>query len=116
MYPPSRLSSTTIHLKVELVDANGDGAVSFREFVSAVQADPIMLTALGMSLEQQSVNLLPVKSRGIGCVSRGIGAALGVDASGGVGADDSVRASRDLEQTLLPGETKPNECCCCVVM
>ena len=92
------------------MDANGDGAVSFREFVSAVQADPIMLTALGMSLEQQSVNLLPVKSGDTGA-SRGIGASLGG------GADDSARrVSGNLEQTLLPGETKPNECCCCCVM
>ena len=85
------------------MDANKDGAVSFREFVSAVQADPIMLTALGMSLEQQSTNLLPDKSRGNG-VSRGIG------------AGDSASTYSDLEQTLLPGETGSREYCCCVVM
>ena len=37
------------------MDANNDGEISFREFSSAVRADPIMMTALGISAGRLSL-------------------------------------------------------------
>ena len=94
------------------MDANKDGEISFREFCSAVRADPIMMTALGISTSGlpdggKSPGLLSFPSKEVASPTREGDGAFSLSAP------------------ILPGEDGANnqsdglsgKCCnCCVLL
>lgn len=94
------------------MDADKDGEISFVEFFSAVQADPIMMNALGMStcglsIDSKSPGLLPSASNGQPSSPGGEGAAFRLSTPCLPGEDGEHKQSDD----------QSGKCCnCCALM